>query len=180
MSDFRPISLVGSMYKVLAKVLANRMKKVISSVIKEAQMAFVSNRQILDSFVIAEEIIHHWKKGMVGGGLMVKLDFEKAYDSLDHSFLDDMMKEMGFEWKWRQWMRSCISSPGISVLVNGSPTREFGMERGLRQGDPLSHFLFNVTVEGLSALFRKAANLDLVKMGDFRTRRYSCVQLTVC
>ncbi|KAK3197797.1 hypothetical protein Dsin_021212 [Dipteronia sinensis] len=60
-------------------------------------------------------------------------------------------------------MRSCVSTPGISVLVNGSLSREFGVERGLRKGDPLSPFLFNMAVDGLSALFRKAAELDLVK-----------------
>ncbi|KAI9153519.1 hypothetical protein LWI28_012562 [Acer negundo] len=73
----RPISLIGSMYKILAKVLANRLKLVMDSVIREFQMAFVKNRQILDSFVIAEEIIHMWKKDNKGG-LLVKLDFEKA------------------------------------------------------------------------------------------------------
>ena len=94
---------------------------------------------------------------------MVKLDFEKAYDNLDHRFLDDMLDEMGFGWKWRQWIRHCISSPAISVLVNGSPTKEFGLERGLHQGDPLSPLLFNVAVEGLSALLNKAVHTDLLR-----------------
>ncbi|KAK3228762.1 hypothetical protein Dsin_000643 [Dipteronia sinensis] len=85
MKDYRPISLIRSLYKLLAKVLAGRMRKVIGSVVGESHMAFVHNRQILDSFVIAEDIIHHWKKNK-DGGLLVKLDFEKAYDSLDHGF----------------------------------------------------------------------------------------------
>ncbi|KAK3206771.1 hypothetical protein Dsin_020817 [Dipteronia sinensis] len=84
MKDFRPISLMGSMYKIFAKVLANRLKAMMNSVIGEYQMAFVKDRQILDSFVVAEEIIHSWKNDKVGG-LLVKLDFEKAYDSVDHS-----------------------------------------------------------------------------------------------
>ncbi|KAK0594545.1 hypothetical protein LWI29_014617 [Acer saccharum] len=167
MKDFRPISLVGSFYKILAKILANRLRRVIGTVVGETQMAFIKDRHILDGFVIAEEIIHYWKKGKEGG-LMVKLDFEKAYDSVDHSFLDDILGDMGFGQKWRQWMRHCIASPRISVLVNGSPTREFGLERGLRQGDHLSPFLFNVVVEGLSALFRKAESLDMMKGVSFR------------
>ena len=101
MRDYRPISLVGSFYKILAKVLANRMKFVMNSVIGENQMAFVNNRQILDSFVIAEEVIHSWRNDKVGG-LVVKLDFEKAYDSVDHSFLDATLEDMGFGNKWRQ------------------------------------------------------------------------------
>ncbi|KAK3175723.1 hypothetical protein Dsin_032610 [Dipteronia sinensis] len=91
MGDFRPISLVGAMYKVLAKVLANRMRNVMQSVIEDYQMAFIKNRQILDSFVIAEEVIHKWKTEK-DGGLLVKLDFEKAYDSVDHTFVDNMLE----------------------------------------------------------------------------------------
>ncbi|KAK3206960.1 hypothetical protein Dsin_021006 [Dipteronia sinensis] len=162
MSDFRPISLVGSMYKVLAKILANRLKSVMDVVIGETQMAFVKKRQIMDSFVIAEEIIHSWRKDNVGG-LLLKLDFEKAYYSVDHNFLDSMMKDMGFGERWRMWIRWCISTPKMSVLVNGSPTAQFILERGLRQGDPLSPFLFNIISEGLSCLFKKAVVLGLMK-----------------
>lgn len=134
----------------------------MNSVIGESQMAVVENRQILDSFVIADEIIVFLKKSR-DGGPVVKMDFEKAYDSLDHNFLDCMLEGMGFGVKWRQWMKYCIASPMISVLVNGSSTRQFGLERGLRQGDSLSPFLFNVAVEGLSALFMKAEELNMVK-----------------
>ena len=63
---------------------------------------------------------------------MVKLDFKKAYDSVEHGFLDSVMKDMGFGEKWRSWIQNCISSPQVSILVNGSPTSEFGVERGLR------------------------------------------------
>ncbi|KAK3226983.1 hypothetical protein Dsin_006845 [Dipteronia sinensis] len=90
MKDFRPISLVRCMYKVLAKVLANRVKSVMNTIIGDYQMAFVKDRQILDNIVIAEEIVHKWKRDKVGG-ILLKLDFEKAYDSVDHNFLLDMM-----------------------------------------------------------------------------------------
>ncbi|KAK0595713.1 hypothetical protein LWI29_009285 [Acer saccharum] len=167
LSNFRPISLVGSLYKILAKILANRLKKVINSVIGESQMAFVKNRQILDSVVITDEIIHEWRKRKEGGGLMVKLDFEKAYDTLDHSFLNDLLEKMGFGVKWRRWIECCVSTPRLSVLVNGKPTSEFGLEKGLRQGDPLSPLLFIVAAEGLNALLRKATELNMVKRANF-------------
>ncbi|KAK2651415.1 hypothetical protein Ddye_011271 [Dipteronia dyeriana] len=122
MKDFQPISLVNSLYKILAKVLANRFKRVISSVIGDTQMTFVKDRQILDSFVVAEELSHHWKRNN-DGGVMVKLDFEKAYYSLDLSFLDNMLQDMGFGEKWRQWIGSCVSTHVLSILVNISPTR---------------------------------------------------------
>ncbi|KAK2651321.1 hypothetical protein Ddye_018810 [Dipteronia dyeriana] len=161
--DFRPNSLVSSMYKVLAKVLASRLRKITNSIIGETQMAFISHRQIFDSFVIAEETVHKWRKDKEGG-LLVKLDFEKAYDSVDHCFLDFMMDGMGFGAIWRGLVKECISSSLMSVLVNGKPSPQFGLERGLRQGDPLSPFLFNIVVEGLNYLFSKAFELNLVEV----------------
>ncbi|KAK2662856.1 hypothetical protein Ddye_001430 [Dipteronia dyeriana] len=97
--DYRPINLVGAMYKLLAKVLANRLKKVMNSIISPSHMVFVKDRQIVDGFIIAEEVIHSWKKDMKRG-LLLKLDFEKAHDSVDHSFLDDMLEKMGFSLRW--------------------------------------------------------------------------------
>ncbi|KAK2654615.1 hypothetical protein Ddye_014471 [Dipteronia dyeriana] len=117
MKDFRPISLVSSMYKVLAK----RLRKVLNLIIGETQMAFVENRQSFDSLVITEDIIHKWRTDK-DGGLLVKLDFEMAYDSVDHDFLDSMLEGIGFGRTWRIWIRECITLPLLSVLVNGIPT----------------------------------------------------------
>ena len=78
-----------------------------------------------------------------------------------------MLEKMGFGIKWRQWVLNWISSPSLLVLVNGKPTREFGLKRGLRQGDPLSPFLFNVVVEGLNALFRKAESIEMLRGVNF-------------
>ncbi|KAK3198576.1 hypothetical protein Dsin_021991 [Dipteronia sinensis] len=144
-----------------------------SFVFNGAKMAFVKNRQIFDSVVIAEEIIHKWKNNREGG-VLLKLDFEKAYDKVNHLFLDGMIEDMGFGDRWRNWIRWCISSPSLPVLVNGSLTSPFEMKRGLRQGDPLSPFLFNIVVEGTKlpeeedweALFRcKKATLPIPYLG---------------
>ena len=104
---------------------------------------------------MAEEIIHSWRNHKVGGPL-VKLDFEKAYDFVDHSFLDAILEDMDFGNKWRSLISSCISTLLLSVLVNGSPTEEFALERGLRQRDLLSPFLFNLVVESLSCYLKRA------------------------
>ncbi|RVW65755.1 LINE-1 retrotransposable element ORF2 protein [Vitis vinifera] len=109
LSDFRPISLVGGLYKLLAKVLANRLKKVVGKVVSSSQNAFV-----------------------------------------------EVLQRMGFGEKWIGWIRWCISTASFSVLVNGSPTGFFRSSRGLRQGDPLSPYLFVLGMEALSSLINRA------------------------
>lgn len=90
-----------------------------------------------------------------------KVDFEKAYDSVNWKFLDFMLCAMRFSTTWRNWVRECISSAKVSMLVNGSPTEEFCVGRGLRQGDPLSPFLFLIAAEGLNVLFKEVSGLGL-------------------
>ncbi|KAI9187301.1 hypothetical protein LWI28_026562 [Acer negundo] len=148
----------------------------MNSIIRELQMAFIKNRQITDCFVIASEIIHKWKKDMVGG-LLVKLDFEKAYDCVNHSFLFSMLEGMGFGARWIHWIANCVTTLSLSVLMNGSPTEQFGIERGIRQRDPLSPFLFNIIIEALNGILMKAANLHMLKGVVFGLREVNITHL---
>ncbi|GAU49673.1 hypothetical protein TSUD_91110 [Trifolium subterraneum] len=134
LNDFRLISLFGSLYKILAKVLANRLRLVIGSVISESQTAFVRDRQILDGILIANEVV------------------DEAYE---------VMGRMSFPTLWRKWIKECICTATASALVNGSPTAEFPLERGLRQGDPLSPFLFLIAAEGLHVLMKATVENNL-------------------
>jgi len=161
LEQYRPISLVGALYKVIAKVLAERIKKVLNSVIDESQSAFLKGRGILDSVLMANEVVEDLRR-RERSGICLKVDFEKAYDSVRWEFMYDMLYKMGFHWKWVMWIRGCMESASVSVLVNGSPTEEFKPSRGLRQGDPLAPFLFIVVAEGLAGLVRQANKANLL------------------
>ncbi|GJU27410.1 RNA-directed DNA polymerase, eukaryota [Tanacetum coccineum] len=122
--DYRPISLIGSLYKIISKILANRLSFVISGLISDVQSAFVSNRQILDDPFILNELIS-WCKHKKLEAMVFKVDFEKAFDSIRWDYLQDILKMPGFGDKWCGWINGCLNSAMGSILVNGSPTSEF-------------------------------------------------------
>ncbi|XP_058754722.1 uncharacterized protein LOC131627879 [Vicia villosa] len=161
LDEYRPIYLVGSILKSISKVLAGRIKKVIGKVISNSQSAFVPGRQLLDGVLVANELVDFSTKEKKEV-LLFKVDFEKAYDKVNWEFLRTMMRKMGFGEIWIRWMNALAFTSHMSVLVNGSPTKEFKVEKGLRQGDPISPFLFVIVVEGLKGLVNKA-----VENGDF-------------
>ena len=150
-NEYRPISLIGCIYKIVAKVLANRLKKVMPFIIHERQSAFIEGRHMLYSALIANEVIDEAKR-CHKMCMVFKVDYEKAYDSVSWNFLIYMMSRMGFCTKWIRWMEGCLKSATVSVLVNGSPSTEFLPQRGLKQGDPLSPLLFNIVAEALNGI----------------------------
>jgi hypothetical protein len=127
------------------------MRKVISKV----QSAFLPHRQILDGVLVVNELLDLAKRRK-DKCLFFKVDFERAYDTVNWNFVEYMMVRMGFGEGWRRWIRACIFQSSMSVLVNGSPTEDFIVGKGLRQGDPLSPFLFLIVAEGLTGLMGKA------------------------
>ncbi|GJT49390.1 RNA-directed DNA polymerase, eukaryota [Tanacetum coccineum] len=160
--DFRPISLIGSFYKIVAKILANRLSLVISTLVSDVQSAFISNRQILDGPFILNELIS-WCKTKKSKIMVFKVDFEKAFDSVKWDFLDNLLGKFGFGTKWRGWIKGCLTSSMGSILVNGSPTAEFKFHKGLKQGDPLSPFLFILVMESLHFSFNQVLDAGLFK-----------------
>ena len=159
-SKFRPISLCNVIYKIISKVIANRLKPFLNSIVSEAQSAFIANRLITDNILIVFESLHYMKTQSSGreGFMTLKLDMSKAYDRVEWSFLEKIMLKMGFQDSWVAMIMQCVSTVTYSILLNGEPKGFIEPSKGLRQGDPLSPFLFLFCVEGLNALLNKAVD----------------------
>ncbi|GAU34179.1 hypothetical protein TSUD_162800 [Trifolium subterraneum] len=162
LGDFRPISLLGCLYKLIAKVLTNRLANVMNSLIAGNQSAFIKGRNLVDGVVVVNEVVDLAKRSGKEC-LIFKVDFEKAYDSVDWSFLEYMLKRFGFCEVWIGWMKACIFGGNLSVLVNGCPMGEINIQRGLKQGDPLAPFLFLLVAEGFGGAMRRAVEINLFK-----------------
>ena len=161
-SNYRPISLVISLYKIIAKVLLGCLRKVLHETIFGSQGAFVEGRHILDAVLIANEVVDE-KRRSGEEGVVFKIDFKKAYDHVDWGFFDHVLQRKGFSQKWRSWMRGCLSSSSFAILVNENAKGWVKASRDLRQGDPLAPFLFTLVADVLSRLMIRAEETGITE-----------------
>ncbi|KAA3475259.1 reverse transcriptase [Gossypium australe] len=175
LSQFRPISLCNVIYKIIAKVVVNRMSLALGHCIDEAQGAFIAGRQISDNTLIAYEILHSLKtrKYCKQENFALKLDMSKAYDRVEWDFLAGMMASLGFCQEWIILIMRCVCSVSYTMGINEGISDIFTPLRGLRQGDPFSPYLFLICAEGLLTLLNEAKQKRLMIGAPLGRERFS-------
>jgi hypothetical protein len=156
LKDFRPISLCNVVYKIVSKCMVNRLRPLLQEIIAPTQSAFIPGHMITDNALIAFECLHAIRQGNkeckeFGA---YKLDLSKAYDRVDWNNLEGAMRRLGFQCKWIRWVMECVTTVQYSVRFNNVPLAQFKPSRSLRQGDPLSPYLFLFKADGLSKLLQ--------------------------
>lgn len=150
LKDLRPISLCNVSLKIVTKILASRIRGILGDLIDLNQSCFIAGRQCCDNILVVQEAIHSMRTRKIKkGAVALKIDLEKAYDRLNWDFIDDTLRHLGLGDKFRNVIMACISSSRMRVLWNGQPSEEFSPSRGLRQGDPISPYLFVLCMERL-------------------------------
>ena len=161
--NWRPISLINVDTKIISKVLANRLEKVLPNLIHSNQNAFVKGRSIFDAVRSIDDIVDY-SKGNGWAGILVAIDFEKAFDTVNFNFLIRTLHKFNFGPSFIQWIRVLYKHSSSCVMNNGFTTGPFPLGRGVRQGDPLSPYLFILTLETIR--IREDSSIQGLKIGE--------------
>ena len=160
--NYRPISLCNSVYKIITKVIVARIRPHLDSLISPLQAAFVPGRRGVDNTILVQELIHTMGRAKGRNGYMaIKIDLEKAYDKLEWGFIREMLMRFNFPENLIELIMSCISSVSTSLLFNGGCMDPFQHSRGIRQGDPLSPYLFILCMEFFGQLIEEKCSEKL-------------------
>ena len=156
MKDYRPIACCNVLYKVVSKILANRLKILLPRLITENQSAFISGRLLMENVLLASELVKEYHKESISPRCVMKIDVSKAFDSVQWLFVLQSLEAIGTPHRFIHWVKLCIATPSFSVQVNGELGGYFQSSRGLRQGCSLSPYLFVLCMNVLSHKIDKA------------------------
>ncbi|CAA7057486.1 unnamed protein product [Microthlaspi erraticum] len=157
LKDYRPISCLNTIYKLITCLLAKKLKSILPDLIVPNQIAFVKDRLLLENVLLASEVIKGYHKQNLTPRMTLKVDISKAFDFVRWDFVLSVLQAHKVPLDFLQAIRSCICSPSFSVSINGTTSRYFKGKTGLRQGDPLSPSLFVMVMNVLSLMLNKAA-----------------------
>ncbi|GKC60581.1 protein LAZ1 [Tanacetum coccineum] len=162
-NDYRPISCCNVIYKVISKLITNRIKEGLQDIVSDNQSAFVPGHSISDNILITQELMHNYHLNKGPPRCAFKMDIQKAYDTVDCKFLRDILGGFGFHLTMVGWIMTCVTSTSFSLCVNGDLHGYFKGRRGLRQGDPMSPYLFTLVMEILTLMLKRSVR----KSDDF-------------
>ena len=155
MDQFRPIAMENFKFKIISKIIADRLAQVMPNIISEEQRGFIKGRNIKDCVCLASEAVNLMDHKTYGGNLALKVDIRKGFDTLEWSFLLRVLKKFGFNETFCNWIEAILHSATISININGTQQGYFKCSRGVRQGDPLSPLLFCIAEDVLSRSLSK-------------------------
>lgn len=158
--EFRPIALCNVLYKCVSKILANRIKDCLNLIVDDNQNAFIPGRRISDNILLTQELFRGYHRNQGKPRCAFKVDIRKAYDSVNWEFLFSALRLFGFPDQMVGWIKECVTTPSYSIIVNGESHGFFKAEKGLRQGDPLSPYLFSLVMQVLSIMLKKRISQD--------------------
>ncbi|PKU65218.1 Putative ribonuclease H protein [Dendrobium catenatum] len=159
-SDYRPIALCNVFYKIISKILASRMKEIMPFIIGNNQAGFIKKRIATDNILLASEILSDFKKSAKNKLMCAKLDIRKAFDSVSRAFILSKMKQKGFPSSFIHWVKACILDVHFSICIDGALEGYFNSSYGIRQGCPLSPYLFCIAMDVFSCLIDNDSNQD--------------------
>jgi hypothetical protein len=161
--NYRPITLQNLDYKVLYKVLALRLQKVIGKIIPHFQHAYVPGRRISDAILLMKAIIHKTSRNGEGAAALF-IDAEKAFDSVDHKFTEKIMRAFNLPDEFIKWVNMAFQSSQMQLKINGYLTDPFSMDGGGKQGDPLYPFIFIMAMTAMAAQIEMDDNIQGIKL----------------
>lgn len=156
-ADYRPISCCNTTYKAISKLLVKRLKPTLKRLIMPNQTAFVAGRSLMENTLLASEVVNGYHRKGGEKRITIKVDIAKAFDTVRWEFLFSCLRSYNVPELYIRWLEACVCTPSFSIAFNNSTYGYFKGKRGLRQGDPLSPYLFILVINCLSIALDKAA-----------------------